>query len=193
METFLVATGVVALAEIGDKTQLLALMLASRYRRPWPIVGGILLATLLNHAGAAVIGSWIADWLAGPWLKWVVGASFLGFAAWALVPDRLDADKPFLQRGGVFVITTVAFFLVEIGDKTQFATVALAARYAATALVVAGTTLGMMLANVPVVWLGDRLAAAVPLRLVRGLAALAFAALGLWVLVFGVGGAGLAR
>ena len=189
MEAFLVATGVVALAEIGDKTQLLALMLASRYRRPLPIVGGILLATLLNHAGAAVIGSWIADWLAPGPCSWAVGASFLGFAAWALVPDRLDADKPFLRRGGVFVITTVAFFLVEIGDKTQFATVALAARYPATALVVAGTTLGMMLANVPVVWLGDRLAAAVPLRLVRGLAALAFAALGLWVLVFGLGGA----
>lgn len=192
METLLVSTGVVALAEIGDKTQLLALMLASRYRRPWPIVGGILVATLLNHAGAALIGGWIADWLAGPWLRWVVGISFLVFAAWALVPDRLDADKPLLRRGGVFVITAVAFFLVEIGDKTQLATVALAARYPAMLLVVGGTTLGMMLANVPVVWFGDRIAAVAPVRIVRGLAALAFAALGLWILVFGIGGAGLA-
>jgi Ca2+/H+ antiporter, TMEM165/GDT1 family len=187
MESFLVATGVVALAEIGDKTQLLALMLATRYRRPWPIVAGILVATLLNHAGAALVGRWIADWLAGPWLKWAVGASFLGFAAWALVPDRLDADKPLLGRGGLFLVTATAFFLVEIGDKTQLATVALAARYPATALVVAGTTLGMMLANVPVVWLGDRLAALVPVRAMRGLAALAFAALGLWILVYGIG------
>jgi putative Ca2+/H+ antiporter (TMEM165/GDT1 family) len=188
MEAFLVATGSVALAEIGDKTQLLALMLASRFRRPWPIAAGILLATLLNHAGAALIGNWIADWLAGPWLRWAVGLSFLGFAVWALVPDRLEADKPLLERGGVLLITTVAFFLVEIGDKTQLATVALAARYPSILLVVAGTTLGMMLANLPVVWFGDRLAAVCPLPLLRGLAALAFAAIGLWVLRFGLGG-----
>jgi putative Ca2+/H+ antiporter (TMEM165/GDT1 family) len=187
MEAFLVATGAVALAEIGDKTQLLALMLASRYRRPWPIAAGILLATLLNHAGAALIGNWIADWLAGPWLRWVVGLSFLAFAVWALIPDRLDADKPLLRRGGLLLISAVAFFLVEIGDKTQLATVALAARYPAMLLVVAGTTLGMMLANLPLLWLGDKLAALCPMKLLRGLAALVFAGIGLSVLIFGIG------
>lgn len=186
MEALAVATGVVALAEIGDKTQLLALMLASRYRRPWPIAAGILVATLLNHAGAALVGSWIADWLTGPWLRWVVGLSFLAFAGWALIPDKLDADKPLLRRGGVFLVTAIAFFFVEIGDKTQLSTVALAARYPETTMVVIGTTLGMMLANLPVVWMGDRLAKRVPLGLVRALAALVFALLGLWVLIFGI-------
>jgi len=190
MEAFLVSTGVVALAEIGDKTQLLALLLASRYRRPWPIAAGILLATLLNHAGAALVGGWIASWLSGAWLRYAVGISFLAFALWALVPDRLSEERPLLGRGGVFLVTTLAFFLVEIGDKTQLATVALAMRYQTIALVVAGTTLGMMLANVPAVWLGDRLAAKVPVKLVRGLAAAAFAALGLFVLLFGLGGEG---
>ncbi|MGD9742057.1 MAG: TMEM165/GDT1 family protein [Dongiaceae bacterium] len=188
MEALAVATGVVALAEIGDKTQLLALLLASRYRRPWPIAGGILVATLLNHAGAALIGSWIADWLAGPWLHWIVGLSFLAFAAWALVPDKLEDDKPLLKRGGVFLVTAIAFFFVEIGDKTQFATVALAARYPEMRMVVLGTTLGMMLANLPVVWMGGRIAKRVPLGLMRGLAALVFALLGLWVLIFGIEG-----
>jgi putative Ca2+/H+ antiporter (TMEM165/GDT1 family) len=142
---------------------------------------------LLNHAGAALIGNWIADWLAGPWLRWLVGASFLGFAIWALVPDRLDADKPLLKQGGVFLVTAVAFFLVEIGDKTQLATVALAARYPELLLVIAGTTLGMMLANLPVLWLGDRLSRLCPLPVLRGLAALVFAAIGLYVLIFGIG------
>lgn len=188
MQALAVATGVVALAEIGDKTQLLALLLASRYRRPWPIAGGILVATLLNHAGAALIGSWIAEWLTGPWLRWIVGLSFLAFAVWALVPDKLEDDKPLLKRGGVFLVTVIAFFFVEIGDKTQFATVALAARYPETAMVVLGTTLGMMLANLPVVWMGGRIAKHVPLGLMRGLAALVFALLGLCVLIFGIEG-----
>ena len=178
LEAFLVSTGLVALAEIGDKTQLLALVLAARDRRPLPIVFGILFATLANHALAAWLGAWITG-LTGPdAMRWILGASFLAMAAWSLVPDRLDEGEAKSVRLGAFGATLVAFFLVEMGDKTQVATVALAARYASIATVVAGTTLGMMLANVPAVVLGERLLRRVPAKAVRRVAAAIFALLG---------------
>jgi putative Ca2+/H+ antiporter (TMEM165/GDT1 family) len=179
MYALLVSTGLVALAEIGDKTQLLALMLAARFRRPWPIIVGILVATLANHAAAGLLGAVLGGLLAGEWLRWVVGLSFLAMAVWALFPDKQDDDGGVAARGGVFVTTVIAFFLVEIGDKTQIATIALAARFDQTAAVVIGTTLGMMLANVPVVILGDRLAGRLPLAAIRYAAALVFAAIGI--------------
>ena len=177
----LVSTGVVAVAEIGDKTQLLALVLAARFRQPWPIVLGILVATLANHAVAGLAGAWFAHLLEGPWLRWIIAGSFVAVGAWALVPDKFeDDDKPAMERYGAFVTTTIAFFIVEIGDKTQVATVALAGRYAAdVASVVAGTTLGMMLANAHAVWLGDKLAHRLPLKLIRVVAACIFVALGI--------------
>jgi putative Ca2+/H+ antiporter (TMEM165/GDT1 family) len=177
----LVSTGVVAVAEMGDKTQLLALVLAARFRRPLPIVLGILVATLANHAVAGLAGAWFAHLLHGPWLRWIIAGSFVAVGAWALVPDKFeDDDKPAMDRYGAFVTTTIAFFIVEIGDKTQVATVALAGRYAAdVASVVAGTTLGMMLANAPAVWLGDKLAHRLPLKLIRVVAACIFVALGI--------------
>jgi putative Ca2+/H+ antiporter (TMEM165/GDT1 family) len=177
----LVSTGVVAVAEIGDKTQLLALVLAARFRQPWPIVLGILVATLANHAVAGLAGAWFAHLLEGPWLRWIIAGSFVAVGAWALVPDKFeDDDKPAMERYGAFVTTTIAFFIVEIGDKTQVATVALAGRYAAdVASVVAGTTLGMMLANAPAVWLGDKLAHRLPLKLIRVVVACIFVALGI--------------
>jgi putative Ca2+/H+ antiporter (TMEM165/GDT1 family) len=189
VEAFLVSTGVVALGEMGDKTQLLALVLAARFKRPWPIVWGILVATLANHAAAGWLGAWVAGLLGPDLLRGVIGLGFIAMAGWMLVPDELDDDDAAAAaavRGGVFWTTVVAFFLAEMGDKTQIATVALAARYDALALVVAGTTLGMMLANVPVVWLGDRLAQRVPMRLVHGVAAAIFALLGVLTL-FNVG------
>lgn len=183
MEAFLVSTGVVALAEMGDKTQLLALMLAARYRSHLPIVLGIAAATLANHALAAVFGAWIAS-LAGPdAMRWILAASFLAMAAWVLVPDKADNLTEGKRRFGVFGTTLVAFFLVEIGDKTQIATVALAARYAATVAVVAGTTLGMLIANVPAVYLGNALLRRVPLRMLQRVAAALFVALGVLVLL----------
>lgn len=179
MEAFLVSTGIVALGEMGDKTQLLALLLAARFRRPWPIVAGILVATLANHAAAGLVGGWIAAWLGPDLLRWVVGGGFVAMAAWMLIPDQVDEDAtPGRLRFGVFGTTVVAFFLAEMGDKTQIATVALAARFSDLWAVVAGTTLGMMLANVPAVFLGDRVARAVPMRLVHGVSALIFAVLG---------------
>jgi Ca2+/H+ antiporter, TMEM165/GDT1 family len=183
LEAFLVSTGVVALAEMGDKTQLLALMLAARYRSHMPIVLGIAAATLANHALAAVFGAWIAS-LAGPGaMRWILAASFLAMAAWVLVPDAADDLTEGKRRFGVFGTTLIAFFLVEIGDKTQIATVALAARYAATAAVVAGTTLGMLIANVPAVYLGNALLRRVPLRLLQRVAAAMFVVLGVLVLL----------
>lgn len=180
MEAFLISTGVVALAEIGDKTQLLAFLLAARFRRPWPIIAGILAATLVNHALAGAAGAWLMA-LAGPVaMRWVLGISFLAMAAWMLVPDRLDEDEVAPRTGrGVFVTTVISFFLAEMGDKTQIATVALAAKYALPVAVVAGTTLGMMIANVPAVFLGDRLLRRMPVRLVHGVAAALFAVLGI--------------
>ena len=157
LEALLISAGIVALAEMGDKTQLLALVLAARYRRPLPIVLGILVATLANHLLAAALGAWITQAAGVEAMRWILGASFLAMAAWALVPDRLEKEEAGSARFGVFGATVVAFFLAEMGDKTQVATVALAARYASIAAVVAGTTFGMLLANVPAVFLGERL------------------------------------
>lgn len=178
MEAFLVSTGIVALAEMGDKTQLLALVLAARFRRPAPIVLGILVATLANHALAAWAGQWITTAVGPDAMRWILGVSFLAMAAWSLIPDRLDKDETRQVRLGVFATTLVSFFLVEMGDKTQVATVALAARYVAVAPVVAGTTLGMMLANVPAVYLGERILRRVPVTIVHRVAAAIFAVLG---------------
>jgi putative Ca2+/H+ antiporter (TMEM165/GDT1 family) len=182
MEAFLVSTGVVALAEIGDKTQLLALVLAARFRKPVPIVLGILAATLLNHALAGAAGRWVASLVAPQTMRWILGLSFIAVAAWMLVPDKYEEQKDRQPRFGVFVTTVFAFFLLEMGDKTQIATIALAARYPSLAAVVAGTTLGMMIANVPAVFLGDGLAKRVPLRIVHAVAAAIFLVLGLLVL-----------
>ena len=188
MEAFLVSTGVVALGEMGDKTQLLAILLAARFRQPAPIVLGILVATLANHALAGAVGQWVAEAMGPDWLRWIIGGSFLAMAVWMLIPDQIDAAGVGAQglRLGVFGTTVVAFFLAEMGDKTQIATVALAARYDAFVAVVAGTTLGMMLANVPAVYLGDRISKKVSMALVHGVSALIFAVLGLLTL-FNVG------
>lgn len=183
MEAFLVSTGLVALAEMGDKTQLLSLILAARYRRPWPIVLGIFAATVLNHALAAAIGGWLNDLVGPDRMSIAIGVGFLAMAAWTLIPDKLDDAGTAHGRSGVFIATCIAFFLAEMGDKTQVATVALAARYAAFMSVVLGTTAGMMLANVPVVFLGERLSTRLPLNLLRRIAATAFAALGVFALV----------
>ncbi len=184
MQTLLVSTAAVAIAEIGDKTQLLSLMLAARYRRPWPICLGILVATLLNHALAGSAGAWIAGLLSPRVLEWLVAASFFAVAAWTLVPDKVDdADAGRGAGHGVLLATTLAFFLAEMGDKTQVATVVLAAQYAPLWQVVVGTTLGMLLANVPVVWFGARFADRLPLRAARVGAALLFAALGVWIVL----------
>ena len=180
-EAFLVSTGLVALAEMGDKTQLLSLVLAARFRRPWPIVLGIFFATLANHALAAALGGWLNDFVGPDRMRIAIGIGFLAMAAWTLIPDTLD-EAP-RNRLGVFATTCIAFFLAEMGDKTQVATVALAARYAAFASVVLGTTAGMMLANVPVVLLGERLSARLPLKLLRRLAAACFAVLGVAALI----------
>jgi putative Ca2+/H+ antiporter (TMEM165/GDT1 family) len=186
MDAFLVSTGIVALAEIGDKTQLLAFLLAARFRRPLPIVFGIFAATVANHAFAAAVGALVSRLLGPDVMRWVLGLAFIGMAAWIMVPDDIDADDAAPARFGVFLTTVIAFFLAEMGDKTQVATVALAARYPSALAVVAGTTLGMMLANVPAVYFGDRIAGRVPLRLVHGLAALIFLVLGVATL-FGLG------
>ena len=179
MEAFLVSTGIVALAEMGDKTQLLALVLAARYRgRHTAVILGILVATLVNHGLAAEVGSWLTQAIGARAMRWIVGLSFLAMAAWILVPDKPGDDTGRAERFGAFGTTVVSFFLVEMGDKTQIATVALAARYGSVVAVVAGTTLGMMLANVPAVWLGERLLRRVPVRLVHIVAAVLFAVLG---------------
>jgi putative Ca2+/H+ antiporter (TMEM165/GDT1 family) len=185
VEALLISTGLVALAEMGDKTQLLALILAVRFRKPWPIVAGILVATLVNHALAGALGAWVTSFLGPVWLRWILGLSFLAMAVWMLIPDHLDDDEDAGRppRWGVFGTTVVAFFLAEMGDKTQIATVMLAAQYQAWAWVVAGTTLGMMLANAPVVWLGERLTRRIPIRLVHLVSAAIFALLGLAALL----------
>jgi putative Ca2+/H+ antiporter (TMEM165/GDT1 family) len=184
MESFLVSTGIVALAEMGDKTQLLSLVLAARFRKPWPIVLGILVATLANHGLAGAAGAWVTTFLGPQTLRWVLGASFLAMAAWMLIPDKLDDDGgDKAPRFGIFGTTLIAFFLAEMGDKTQVATVMLAARYDAWFSVVAGTTLGMMLANAPVVWFGDRVTRLVPIRVVHLVSAAIFAVLGVAALI----------
>ena len=183
MEAFFVSTAIVALAEMGDKTQLLSLVLAARFRKPWPIVLGILVATLANHALAGAVGAWVTTVLGPQALRWVLGLSFIAMAVWMLIPDKLDDDGEGKGvRLGVFGTTVVAFFIAEMGDKTQIATVMLAAQYNAYLWVVAGTTLGMMIANAPVVWLGDRLVKKVPIRLVHIISAVIFLVLGLLAL-----------
>lgn len=184
MDAFLLATGIVALAEIGDKTQLLSFLLATRYQKPWPIIAGILVATLVNHALAGAVGSWLTALMGPDTQRWVLGMSFILMAGWMLIPDQLDEEEAHVApRFGVFGTTLIAFFLAEMGDKTQVATVALAAQYADFLMVVAGTTVGMMIANVPAVLVGDKLAAKMPVRLVHGIAALSFAVLGGYVLM----------
>ena len=183
MEAFFISTGIVGLAEIGDKTQLLAFLLAAKFRKPLPIVLAIFVATIANHAFAAAVGAWITSMLGPDVLRWVLGVSFLAMAAWTLIPDKLDEDETKLAKYGVFLTTLIAFFMAEMGDKTQVATVTLAARYHDIYSVVLGTTFGMMLANVPAVYLGDRIANRVPLQLVHGIAALVFAVLGVATLL----------
>jgi len=184
MQAFFVSTGIVALAEMGDKTQLLSLVLAARFRKPWPITFGILAATLVNHAGAAAAGAWITAQLGPDVMRWILAASFIAMAGWMMIPDKLDEDEaPKGHRFGVFGATVIAFFLAEMGDKTQIATVALAAQYHPLWAVVAGTTVGMMLANVPVVFMGDKLTRRLPIKVIHGVCAAIFAALGVMVLV----------
>lgn len=187
MDAFLISTGIVALAEMGDKTQLLSLVLAARFRAPLPIILGILAATLLNHAGAGAVGHLVMAWLGPDLMRWIIGVGFLAMAAWTLVPDVLDDEAPPATKYGVFGATFVAFFIAEMGDKTQVATVALAAQHASLVAVVLGTTLGMMLANVPVVLLGEKITARLPLKVIHPVTALLFAVMGVAVL-FNVGG-----
>ena len=184
MEAFLISTGVVALAEMGDKTQLLALVLAARFRKPWPIVLGILTATLVNHALAGAVGAWLTTVIGPDALRWILGVSFILMALWMLIPDKIDDEADKQPRFGVFVTTVVVFFLAEMGDKTQIATVMLAARYPDYLVwVVAGTTFGMMLANAPVVWLGERITRRVPIRTVHLVSAALFAGMGVLALM----------
>lgn len=179
MEALLISTGVVALAEIGDKTQLLAFLLAARFRKPLPIIAGILCATLVNHGLAGALGAWITSVLSPQAMRWGLGLSFLGMAAWTLIPDEIEEGEALAaKRFGVFGATLITFFLAEMGDKTQIATVALAAHFGAPLTVVIGTTLGMLLADVPAVLLGQRFATAIPMKLVHTLAAAIFAAMG---------------
>jgi Ca2+/H+ antiporter, TMEM165/GDT1 family len=183
-EAFWVSTGVVALGEIGDKTQLLALLLAARYRKPVPIILGILVATLANHAGAAALGEWLQSLIDPQWLRWGLGLSFIAVAVWMLIPDAIDdGETASAGRWGVFGVTVVAFFLAEMGDKTQIATVVLAAQFKSLVWVTAGTTLGMMLANVPAVLFGDKAVKIVPLVWVHRAAALLFTLMGVLVLM----------
>ena len=192
MEALLVSTGVVALAEIGDKTQLLAFILAARFKKPLPIILGILVATLVNHGLAGALGAWITASVSPGILRWVLGLSFLGMAVWTLIPDKIEEEESQVaQRLGVFGATLVAFFLAEMGDKTQIATIAMAAHYATPLLVVLGTTLGMLIADVPAVFVGDKLAARIPMKLVHAMAAAIFALLGIATLLGAGAGFGL--
>ena len=187
MEAFLVSTGIVTLAEMGDKTQLLSLVLAARHRKPWPLIAGIFVATVLNHALAGYVGAWLNSAIGPNVMRWILGVSFIAMAGWMLIPDKLDEEET--QHGskawGVFAIAAWTFFLAEMGDKTQVATIALGAQYDSLVAVVLGTTLGMMLANVPVVFLGEAITKRVPIRLVHMIAAGIFLVLGL-VTLFGV-------
>ena len=187
MEAFLISTGIVALAEIGDKTQLLAFILAAKFRKPVLISVGILIATIANHGFAGAMGSWLTSLLAPETMRWILGASFIGMALWTLIPDKFDEDDAKLARFGVLGTTLIAFFLAEMGDKTQIATVALSAQFKSFYTVVTGTTLGMMIANVPAVMLGNRIAHRIPVRLVHAIAAAIFALLGVATLA-GAGG-----
>jgi len=183
LEAFLTSTAVVALAEIGDKTQLLAILLATRFKRPVPIIFGILFATLANHFLAALVGEQASQFLQGQWFRYLVAASFIVMAGWTLIPDKFDEEEEKPGRFGAFLTTLISFFLVEMGDKTQLATIALGARFESVIPVMTGTTLGMMIANVPAVFLGNELIKRVPLKTVRTIAALLFLAIGVWLLV----------
>lgn len=184
MESLLVSTGVVALAEIGDKTQLLAFILAARFKKPLPIIVGILAATVVNHGLAGALGAWITSTITPEVLRWVLGISFIGMAIWTMIPDEIEEEETKVaKRFGVFGATLITFFLAEMGDKTQIATVALAAHYALPLMVVVGTTLGMLIADVPAVFVGDKLATKIPMKLVHSIAAGVFALLGLATLL----------
>ena len=192
MEALIVSTGVIALAEIGDKTQLLAFLLAARFKKPWPIIAGILCATLVNHGLAGALGAWITAVVRPEVLRWVLGASFIAMALWTLIPDKIEEEEAHIaRRFGVFGATLVTFFLAEMGDKTQIATVAMAAHYADPLWVVIGTTLGMLLADVPAVFVGDKLAARISMKLVHSIAAAIFALLGIATLLGAGAGYGL--
>jgi putative Ca2+/H+ antiporter (TMEM165/GDT1 family) len=183
LEAFFISTGIVALAEIGDKTQLLAFILAAKFRKPVPIILGVLIATLVNHAFAGAVGTWITSLISPETLRWILGVSFIAMAIWTLIPDKFDEEEAKFGKYGVFVTTLIAFFLAEMGDKTQVATIALAAQYQAFYAVVACTTLGMMIANVPAVLLGDRIAHRLPIKLVHSIAALIFFIIGVATLL----------
>lgn len=183
MDAFLISTGLVTLAEMGDRTQLLAFLLAAKFRRPVPIMLGILIATLANHAFAGFIGQWFAELVTPNVLRWVLAITFFAMAAWMMIPDKLDDDTPDSKQYGVLITTIIAFFLAEIGDKTQIATVALAARFDDLTWIVAGTTLGMMIANVPAIYLGDRFADRLPIKLIHLVAAILFVLLGVLTLL----------
>lgn len=183
MEAFFASIATVALAEIGDKTQLLAIVLAARFRRPWEILAGILIATLANHFIAALAGSLVANLLEGTWFRYAVGLSFIAMAVWTLVPDKLDEGETHTSTSGsIFFTTLIAFFLVEIGDKTQVATIALGAHYQQVFMITVGTTIGMLIANAPAVWLGNRILMNIPLKAIRYAASGLFVLLGVWVL-----------
>lgn len=186
MDAFLISTGLVTLAEMGDRTQLLAFLLAAKFRRPLPIMLGILIATLANHAFAGFLGQWFAELVTPNVLRWVLALTFFAMAVWMMIPDKLDDDTPDNSKYGVLITTIIAFFLAEIGDKTQVATVALAARFDDLLWIVAGTTLGMMIANVPAIYLGDKFADRLPVRLIHLVAAILFVVLGVLTLL-GVG------
>lgn len=184
VEALLISTGVVALAEIGDKTQLLAFILAARFKKPLPIIAGILCATILNHGIAGVLGAWITASVSPEILRWILGASFIGMAVWTLIPDKIEeGETQVAKQFGVFGATFITFFLAEMGDKTQIATIALAANYASAIMVVIGTTLGMLIADVPAVFVGDRMAKKIPMKLVHSIAAAIFGILGMATLL----------
>jgi putative Ca2+/H+ antiporter (TMEM165/GDT1 family) len=181
--SILISTGIVTLAEMGDKTQLLAFLLAAKYKKPVPIILGILFATILNHGLAGILGLWITQILSPEILRWVLGLSFIAMALWSLVPDKIDDDASFGLKSGVFLTTLVTFFLAEMGDKTQVATIAMAAHYPSPILVVLGTTLGMMIADVPAVFLGNSFAKKLPLKLIHAIAAGMFFVMGVLALL----------
>ena len=192
MESLFVSTGVVALAEIGDKTQLLAFILAARFKKPVPIILGILLATLVNHGLAGALGAWITATIRPEVLRWILGLSFIAMAVWTMIPDKIEEEETHIaHKFGVFGATLITFFLAEMGDKTQIATVAMAAHYAAPVMVVIGTTLGMLIADIPAVFAGDKLAAKIPMRLVHTVAAAIFALLGVATLLGAGSGLGV--
>ena len=184
MESFFVSTGIIALAEIGDKTQLLAFILAARFKKPVPIILGILVATIVNHSLAGMLGAWITEIVNPEVLRWVLGLSFIGMAIWTMIPDKIEEEETQIaRRFSVFGATLVTFFLAEMGDKTQIATITLAAHYASPFLVVIGTTLGMLIADIPAVFIGDKFSNRIPMRLVHSIAASIFALLGLATLL----------